>query len=134
RPDGTDLTQLTFLSASDPDRFAPIGPWTADGSTLIVPGTIGGMNGIYAIATDGSGAITPLPTSPGAKRRLRGQRRQRVTGLSNGGKRGWGGYLLGVSNLCEKGCVRVESGSSSQACFHCSLTESEICREALRSC
>jgi Tol biopolymer transport system component len=66
RPDGTDLTQLTFLSPSDPDRFAPIGPWTADGSALVVPGTIGGMNGIYAIATDGSGAVTPLPTSPGA--------------------------------------------------------------------
>jgi Tol biopolymer transport system component len=65
QPDGTGLTQLTFFSASDPDRFAPIGAWTPDGSVLVAPGTIGGVNGAYSIATDGSGTVTLLPTSPG---------------------------------------------------------------------
>src|SRR5262249_24596566 len=63
RPDGSDLTQLTFQS--DPDRFAPVGAWTSDGSTIVAPGNLGGVQGLYAIATDGSGAVTLLPTSPG---------------------------------------------------------------------
>ncbi len=63
-PDGTGLTQLTFLSASDPDRFGPIGPWTPDGSALVAPGVFGGVNGSYSIATDGSGTVTLLPNSP----------------------------------------------------------------------
>ncbi len=63
QPDGSGLTQLTFLS--DPDRLGPAGPWSADGSVLVAPGNIGGVQGLYAIATDGSGTMTLLSTSAG---------------------------------------------------------------------
>jgi hypothetical protein len=33
---------------------------------LIAPGNIGGVQGLYAIATDGSGTLTLLATSPGS--------------------------------------------------------------------
>ena len=62
-PDGTGKTQLTFLS--DPDRLGPAGAWSADGSVLVAAGNIGGVQGLYAIATDGSGTLTLLPTSSG---------------------------------------------------------------------
>jgi Tol biopolymer transport system component len=64
QPDGSGMTQLTFLS--DPDRLGPAGVWSADGSVLIAPGNIGGVQGLYAIATDGSGTLTLLATSPGS--------------------------------------------------------------------
>jgi Tol biopolymer transport system component len=64
QPDGSGLTQLTFLS--DPDRVGPAGVWSADGSTLVAPGNIGGVQGLYSIATDGSGTVILLPTSAGS--------------------------------------------------------------------
>src|SRR5262249_40714436 len=63
QPDGSGQTQLTFLS--EPDRLGPAGVWSPDGSVLVAPGNIGGVQGLYAIATDGSGAMTLLPTSVG---------------------------------------------------------------------
>jgi len=65
RPDGSELTQLTFNAISDPDRFGPNGPWTPDGSALVAPGMFGDVNGMFSVASDGSGTVTPLPTSPG---------------------------------------------------------------------
>lgn len=62
-PDGSGMTQLTFLS--DPDRVGP-GVWSPDFSAIIAPANVGGVQGLYAIATDGSGAMTLLPTSPGS--------------------------------------------------------------------
>ena len=63
-PDGSGAIQLTFLS--DPDRLGPAGSWSPDGSVLVAPGNIGGVQGLYAIATDGSGTMTLLPTSAGS--------------------------------------------------------------------
>jgi hypothetical protein len=63
RPDGTGKTQLTFFSDSSTNQFPEGGAWTADGSALIAAGTINGSNGLYQIATDGSGLITPVAVS-----------------------------------------------------------------------
>jgi hypothetical protein len=63
-PDGTGLTALTAFSGSQ-SAFLYGGAWTADGSKIIVPGRINGVWGIYAIATDGSGGVALIPTTPG---------------------------------------------------------------------
>jgi len=65
RPDGTDLTQLTFLA--DPDWIVDTGgwAWTAEGSWLVYAAEMDGVIGLYAAATDGSGRMMPLSTALG---------------------------------------------------------------------
>jgi hypothetical protein len=65
RPDGTDLTQLTFLSAPDSMSFWS-GAWEADGAWLLAPATVKGVTSLYAVTTDGSGLMVPFYTGPGA--------------------------------------------------------------------
>jgi Tol biopolymer transport system component len=64
RPDGTGLTQLTF--AGPGDSFGIARSWSADGSRLVVPGTLGGVAGLFAFATDGSAASFAIPVTTGA--------------------------------------------------------------------
>jgi len=64
RPDGTELTQLTFFLPVEAS-LGQVGQWTPDQSAVLAPVTTADGNGIYAIATDGSGTLTPLPISPG---------------------------------------------------------------------
>ena len=70
RPDGTGLTQLTFSNAviTGPNDYNPAvpwsgAPWSSDDSSVIAPRTVNGVQGIYAIATDGSGAMTLILSS-----------------------------------------------------------------------
>ena len=73
RPDGSGLTQLTFSNAvitgiNDYNPAVPWSgaPWSSDDSSVIAPRTVNGIQGIYAIATDGSGAMTLiLPSEAG---------------------------------------------------------------------
>jgi Tol biopolymer transport system component len=64
RPDGTDLTQLTFLQS--PDYMNWVGDWTRDGQFLVGAGVVKGVEGIYAYTASGSGLIIPLLQEPGA--------------------------------------------------------------------
>ena len=66
RPDGTGLTQLTFLSGADTNKFMPTGEWTSDGKFIVAPGYLDGVHGIFAIPTDGSGIVRELTISKGA--------------------------------------------------------------------
>jgi hypothetical protein len=58
RPDGTGLTQLTFVSL--PDIFDESRAWTPDGTAIVVPGTVGGVTDLFVVPTDGSGTLTPI--------------------------------------------------------------------------
>lgn len=71
RPDGTGLTQLTFSTVqitgiNDYNSTVPWSPapWSSDGASVVAPRTVNGIQGIYAIATDGSGAMTLIEASP----------------------------------------------------------------------
>jgi hypothetical protein len=66
RPDGSDLTQLTFLAGDDADEMEQLGGWSADGQFVVGAGEIGGVQGIYAVAADGSGLATALLAEAGA--------------------------------------------------------------------
>ena len=58
-PDGTGLTQLTFLTG--PTNAFPQGAaWAAGGNNLIGAATINGVNGLYRVSSDGSGTISLL--------------------------------------------------------------------------
>ncbi|HET9733108.1 MAG TPA: PKD domain-containing protein [Acidimicrobiales bacterium] len=46
--------------------FGPTGAWTADGSALVVPGTVGGVTSAYTISTDGNETINAVPGTTGA--------------------------------------------------------------------
>lgn len=61
-PDGTGLTQLTFLT--DPDWIVDMGgwAWTADGKWLVIPAEIDGARNLYAVASNGSGQMIKLAT------------------------------------------------------------------------
>ena len=73
-PDGSGLTPLTFSTTpiTGINDYGPNGPWSpapwsADGNSVIAPRTLNGTQGIYAIATDGSGATTLLlPSAAGS--------------------------------------------------------------------
>src|SRR5262249_53208363 len=45
-PDGTGLTQLTFVAAGGSDGFGPGRGWSIDGLQLYAPGTVGGAPGL----------------------------------------------------------------------------------------
>ncbi len=66
RPDGSGLTQLTFLSGADTNKFTPSGAWTSDGKYILAAGYLDGTHGIFAIPTDGSGIIRQVSISQGA--------------------------------------------------------------------
>jgi hypothetical protein len=64
--DGTGLTQLTFASDLTTQGFGPDSAWTADGNYLVAERTTATGQGLFLIAADGSGTMTPLATSNGA--------------------------------------------------------------------
>jgi hypothetical protein len=64
-PGGTGLTQLTYLSLEN-DGFGPAGPWSADGEWLVAPGTVDGVDGLYAVSTSGNGIVVPISIRAGA--------------------------------------------------------------------
>jgi len=65
RSDGTGQTQLTFLSGAT-NAFTYGAAWSASGQVLVGAVKINGTNGLYQVATDGSGTITLLNiTQPG---------------------------------------------------------------------
>lgn len=57
KPDGTDKIALKTLTGAD--RFGAAGAASTDDTKIYMPAIIGGVTGIYAIATDGSGTISP---------------------------------------------------------------------------
>jgi tricorn protease-like protein len=60
RPDGTDLTRLTFRDGTWDDYMEETGAWTTDGEWLITSAKVNTIDGLYAVATDGSGKLVPL--------------------------------------------------------------------------
>lgn len=58
RSNGTERTQLTFLSSSNKFPFGAA--WAPDGAWVVGAGDIDGTNGLYRIATDGSGSLRLL--------------------------------------------------------------------------
>ena len=64
KPDGSARTQLTFLSAPNAVRNLPA--WSADASRIFVAGYISGVDGIFAVSTNGTSLLNHIVTSPGA--------------------------------------------------------------------
>jgi hypothetical protein len=60
RPDGTGLTRLTFRDGTDFDYMEETGAWTANGDWLITSAKVNTIDGLYAVATDGSGNLAPV--------------------------------------------------------------------------
>ena len=56
KPDGTGKVTLKTLTGTD--RFGLSGTWSADGTKIYMPAMIGGVTGIYEVATDGSGTMS----------------------------------------------------------------------------
>lgn len=64
-PDGSGLTQLTFLTGST-NAFPFGAAWASGEKALIGAATINGINGLYEVVADGSGIISLLNiTQPG---------------------------------------------------------------------
>lgn len=61
KPDGTDKILLKTLT--DGDRFGATGVASADDTKIYMPAKIGGVSGIYVVATDGSGTVSFAPVS-----------------------------------------------------------------------
>lgn len=61
KPDGTGKVLLKNLTGTD--RFGLTGAWSPDGTKIYMPARIGGVTGIYEVATDGSGTISLAPVS-----------------------------------------------------------------------
>jgi hypothetical protein len=59
RPEGAGLTKLTFLTAAG-DWLEDTGQWRPDGKYLVAAAQVNGAQGLYAVATDGSGILVPL--------------------------------------------------------------------------
>lgn len=66
RPDGSDLTQLTFLAGDAVDEMEQLGGWSADGRFVVGAGEVGGVQGLYAVDATGSGLAIPILTESGA--------------------------------------------------------------------
>lgn len=62
KPDGTGKVLLKNLTGTD--RFGFSGAWSADGTKIYMPARIGGVTGIYEVATDGSGTMSRAPEAP----------------------------------------------------------------------
>lgn len=65
KPDGAGLLQLLAVTAPG-DKIGYGGGWTGDGKWYVVSATLSGVAGLYAVATDGSGAYEQLDLSTGA--------------------------------------------------------------------
>jgi dipeptidyl aminopeptidase/acylaminoacyl peptidase len=57
RPDGSDLTPLTFITAAG-DYMDNSGPWTPDGQYIVAAARVNGVKGLYSVASDGSGTLS----------------------------------------------------------------------------
>jgi uncharacterized repeat protein (TIGR01451 family) len=68
KADGTGRTDLLAAAGVTLTRPLPDAPaaWSVDGNWLIFGATINGTNGLFAVATDGSGALQPMTVTPGA--------------------------------------------------------------------
>jgi hypothetical protein len=55
RPDGTGLSQLSFVPAGS--WLEDSGQWTPDGRYLVAAAQVKGVEGLYAVSTDGSGGV-----------------------------------------------------------------------------
>jgi Tol biopolymer transport system component len=66
RPDGSDLTQLTYLTGDASDEMEQLGGWSVDGNFVVGAGEVGGTQGLYAVDATGSGLIVPLLKRTGA--------------------------------------------------------------------
>jgi dipeptidyl aminopeptidase/acylaminoacyl peptidase len=66
RPDGSGLTQLTFLAGDDIDEMEQLGGWSADGKFVVGAGEVGGVQGLYAVDANGTGLTIPLLKEAGA--------------------------------------------------------------------
>jgi hypothetical protein len=65
KPDGSGLTLLTPFHGDTGEGYGPRGIWTSDGESIVAPGTVFGVAGLYAIATDGTGTVRRLAISAG---------------------------------------------------------------------
>jgi Tol biopolymer transport system component len=65
RPDGSELTRLSFVGDVDGNYVQNGGAWSADGKWLVWPAGVNGVADVYAIASDGSGIMIALHTAPG---------------------------------------------------------------------
>jgi hypothetical protein len=61
RPDGSDLTRLTYLDG----WLMGGGAWSPDGEWILWSAWVGDAADVYAVATDGSGLMVPMGTMPG---------------------------------------------------------------------
>jgi uncharacterized repeat protein (TIGR01451 family) len=68
KADGSGRTDLLAAAAVTLTRPLPDSPaaWSADGNWLLFGGTVNGTNGLFAVATDGSGALRQVPIAAGA--------------------------------------------------------------------
>lgn len=66
RPDGSDLTQLTFLAGDGSNEMEQLGGWSADGRFVVGAGEIGGAQGLYAVDAAGSGLAVLILEETGA--------------------------------------------------------------------
>jgi len=69
KADGTGRTDLLAAASVTLTRPLPDAPaaWSADGNWLIFGATVNGTNGLFAVATDGSGALQPMTVTPGGR-------------------------------------------------------------------
>jgi dipeptidyl aminopeptidase/acylaminoacyl peptidase len=58
RPDGTDLSQLTFVPAGS--WMEDSGQWTPNGKYLVAPAQVNGIEGLYAVSAEGQSCLLPL--------------------------------------------------------------------------
>ena len=65
-PDGSNRTQLTFLTQPIGEGFSYSLIWTKDNAAIINAAKLNGVAGIYIIMADGSGAMSQIPITPGA--------------------------------------------------------------------
>jgi hypothetical protein len=61
RPDGSGLTRLSYTDGDVENG----GAWSSDGDWLAWPAEVNGVADVFAIASDGSGLMVPLGTTPG---------------------------------------------------------------------
>jgi hypothetical protein len=61
KPDGSDLTRLSYTEGGVVNG----GAWSADGAWLVWSAEVEGVMDVYAVASDGSGLMVPLGTTPG---------------------------------------------------------------------
>ena len=98
RPDGTGKVLLKNLTGTD--RFGIAGSWSADGRKIYMPARIGGVTGIYEVATDGSGTISRATVSTNLI--AAGVNAEMVGGVN--------GFLLTAASVTVSGRVTTAEG------------------------